>query len=144
MTHDEARQAGLDLIIRTATLMVGSIDNSGYPNIKALFKMEHQGLDIFWFGTNTSSIHLQQIKSNPKTCVYAVDSKMFMGLTLLGDMEILHDTQSKQRLWRDGFEQYYLKGVTDPDYSVMRFQAREGRYYHGLQKVTFAIGKETS
>lgn len=140
MTPDEAQKAGLDLILRSSTLMVGSIDNNGYPNIKALFKMEHHGLDVFWFGTNTSSIHLQQIKSNPKTCVYAVDSQSFMGLTLLGDMEILQDAESKQRLWRDGFEQYYLKGVTDPDYSVMRFRAREARYYHGLQKITFAIG----
>jgi general stress protein 26 len=139
MTSDEAHQAGLNLINRSSTLMIGSIDNNGYPNIKALFKMEHQDLNVFWFGTNTSSMHLQQIKSNPKTCIYAVDSQSFMGLTLLGEMEILQDMESKQRLWRNGFEQYYLKGVTDPDYSVMRFEAREARYYHGLQKVTFAI-----
>jgi general stress protein 26 len=63
-----------------------------------------------------------------------------MGLTLTGTIEILHDPKSRQQLWREGFERYYLQGVDDPDYSVLRFTARRGQYYHKLARVGFEVG----
>jgi general stress protein 26 len=144
MTENEAYQAGLELVNRSRSLLVSSVDTGGYPHTKALFNMEHQDLEVFWFGTNTSSIHLQQFIKNPKACVYAVDFQQFMGLTLSGEIEILQDLQYKKRLWREGFEQYYSQGLTDPDYSVMRFTSKDARYYHGLQKVTFSVNKNLS
>jgi general stress protein 26 len=42
-------------------------------------------------------------------------------------------------MWREGCEKYYPLGVTDPDYSVLRFTARWGNYYHGLANVTFEV-----
>lgn len=139
MTKKEAIHAGLELVEKSSTLILGTVDENGYPNSKALFKMEHDGLKHFWFGTNTSSMHLQQIIRNPKASVYAVDFKNFMGLTLLGTIKILQDQKSKQRLWREGFEMYYPQGVTDPDYSVLHFSTKVARYYHGLEKITFEV-----
>jgi general stress protein 26 len=49
------------------------------------------------------------------------------GLTLTGTVEILRDPESRQRLWREGFERYYPQGVSGPDYSVPGFTARRGR-----------------
>jgi general stress protein 26 len=59
---------------------------------------------------------------------------------LAGTMEILHDLKSKKMLWADGYEKYYPLGVTDPDYSVLRFTAKSGNYYHGLENIKFKIG----
>ena len=58
---------------------------------------------------------------------------------LLGEMEILRDIKSRQRIWREGFERYYPKGVNDPDYTVLRFTSCSCNYYHGLQNVTFQV-----
>jgi len=41
-------------------------------------------------------------------------------------MEALQDSTSKERLWERGDTQYYSKGVTDPDYCVLRFTAQAG------------------
>lgn len=119
--------------------MVGSNDLDGYPNMKAMFKVETEGMKTIWFSTNTSSKRVAQFKRNPKACVYFADQLIFKGLMLVGEMEVLSDFESKKRLWSDGCEIYYPLGVNDPDYSVLRFTAKWGNYYHGLKNVTFEV-----
>jgi general stress protein 26 len=109
----------------------------GFPNIKAMLKMENQGLKKIWFSTNTSSKRVEQIKKNPKACVYFVDSNEFKGLMLVGNIKILQS--SRQRLWQEGFERYYPLGVDDPDYSVLCFTGMWGNFYHGLSNIDFEI-----
>lgn len=54
-------------------------------------------------------------------------------------MEILTDAESRELVWRDGDEQYYPAGVTDPDYCVLRFTAGDGRYYSNFRSETFSV-----
>ena len=56
-----------------------------------------------------------------------------------GTMEVLEDSESKEMIWREGDTMYYPKGVTDPDYCVLRFTAAEGRYYSNFKSETFEI-----
>ena len=58
---------------------------------------------------------------------------------LKGTMEVLEDSESKEMIWREGDTMYYPKGVTDPDYCVLRFTAVEGRYYSNFKSETFEI-----
>jgi len=53
-------------------------------------------------------------------------------------MEVCTDTYHKELLWREGFERYYPKGVTDEDYCVYKFIAEKGRYFPGSSE-TFDI-----
>jgi len=139
MEKDVAIAESLALVERSIIAMLGTVDGNGHPNIKAMMNMEHEGLKVVWFSTNTSSKRVAQILQNPKTCVYFVDADQFKGLMLVGTIEVLQDDKSRQRLWRPGCEKYYPLGVTDPDYSVLRFTASWGNYYHGLSNITFDI-----
>ena len=139
MQEEEAIREALALASRSNIVMLGTNGDNGYPNIKAMIKMENEGLNRIWFSTNTSSKRLGQLVRNSKACVYFVDFEQWMGLMLVGDVEVLQDRESRQRLWREGFEKYYPLGVTDPDYSVLRFTAQWGNYYHALSNVTFEL-----
>ncbi len=139
MNKNEAMSQGLELVEKLKMCLVGTNGDNGFPNIKAMFSLKHEGLKNIWFSTNTSSKRVQQLRNNNKVCLYYVDEKNFKGLMLIGTIEILQDLKSKQMLWSEGNEKYYPQGVTDPDYSVLRFSATSGNYYHGLQNVTFAI-----
>ncbi|UCG63279.1 MAG: pyridoxamine 5'-phosphate oxidase family protein [Candidatus Zixiibacteriota bacterium] len=139
MDEQEVRNACLDLIERSQIVIVGTVNTDGFPEIRAMLNMEHDGLREFWFSTNTSSRKIAQLKANPKGCVYYVDSEAFRGVTLTGTFEILQDKESRQRLWREGFEQYYPLGVDDPDYSVLHFTATQAEHYHGLKTVRFDV-----
>jgi general stress protein 26 len=104
-----------------------------------MIKMENEDLKRIWFSTNTSSRRIGQLARNPKACVYFVDLDQWMGLMLIGDVEVLQDMASRKRLWREGNAKYYPLGVTDPDYSVLRFTTQWGNYYHALSNVTFEL-----
>lgn len=119
--------------------MLGTNGDDGYPNIKAMFKMENEALKVIWFSTNTSSKRVSQLTRDKKACLYLLDAKTFEGLMLVGEVAVLTDAESRQRIWREGFERYYPKGVNDPDYTVLRFTSRWCNYYHGLQNVTFEV-----
>ena len=139
MQKEEAIKEALALANRSGIAMLGTNGDDGYPNIKAMLKIENEGLNRIWFSTNTSSKRVGQLVQNSKTCVYFVDFEQWKGLMLVGDDEVLQDAESRQRLWREGFEKYYPLGVTDPDYTVLRFTARWGNYYHALSNVTFEL-----
>ena len=107
MQKEDAIKEALVLTDRSGIAMLGTNGDDGYPNIKAMIKMENEGLTRLWFSTNTSSRRVVQLVRDSKTCVYFVDFEQWMGLMLVGDAEVLRDTESKKRLWREGFEKYY-------------------------------------
>jgi len=139
MQKEQAIQAALALVNDATIAMLGSNGDDGYPNVKAMLKMENEGLQRIWFSTNTSSRRVTHVMRNPKTCVYFVDMQQWMGLMLVGTIAVLQDVESRQRLWRPGFEKYYPLGVTDPDYTVLRFTAQWGNYYHALSNMSFDV-----
>ena len=54
-------------------------------------------------------------------------------------MEVLEDAASRRLIWREGDTEYYPQGVDDPDYSVLRFTAVEGRYYSNFHSENIEI-----
>jgi general stress protein 26 len=139
LDEKSAMAAGLELINNSKICLLGTKDGDGFPNIKAMLNLKHDGLKHIWFSTNTSSKRVQQLKNDKRACVYYVDEKNFRGLMLIGTVEILQDMASRKMLWMEGAEIYYPLGVTDPDYTVLRFTARKGNYYHHLTNITFDI-----
>ena len=139
MEKEQAIQDALALADDATIAMLGTNGDNGYPNIKAMIKMENEGLKTIWFSTNTASRRIAQLKRDSKVCVYLVDMDQWKGLMLVGTVEVLQDMESRQRLWRPGYEKYYPLGVADPDYSVLRFTAQWGNYYHALSNVSFEV-----
>jgi len=137
MKEEEARRKALALVERSGIALVGSNSEDGHPWIKAMLKMETDELTMVWFSTNTSSRRVTQFRNDPRACVYFVDFSDWMGLMLTGEIEVLNDAESRQRLWRDGYEKYYPLGISDPDYTVLRFSAASANYYHQLDNLTF-------
>ena len=127
------------LIDETKNIIVCSIDENGFPNAKAMFKTEHDGLKTFLFSTNTASMRTQQFLRNEKACIYFCGQSKINGLMLVGRMEVCTERALKVRLWSDGYEQYYPLGIDDPDYSVLKFTADKGNYYFNLSKHPFDI-----
>ena len=121
---------------------IASIDNNDYPNIKAMLKPRKRvGLKEFYFSTNTSSMRVKQYLSNPNASIYFYHKGLFkyVGVMLIGKMEVLTDQESKNMIWKRGDTIFYRKGVTDPDYCVLKFTAYSGRYYCDLNTLSFDV-----
>ena len=120
--------------------LIGSVDEEGFPNAKAMLPpRKREGIQRIYFTTNTSSMRVKQYRANPKACVYFFDKRFFRGVMLKGTMEVLEDDKSKKMIWKSGDNTYYPKGVTDPDYCVLRFSARSGRYYSSFKSDNFKV-----
>lgn len=119
-----------------------SIDGEDYPNVKAMLKpRKRNGLKEFYFSTNASSMRVGQYKNNPKASIYFYHKGLikYIGVMLKGEMKVLTDQETKNRLWKTGDTMFYKKGVTDPDYCVLKFTAISGRYYCDLKTENFDI-----
>lgn len=137
--RDAAKTIG-NLIDKQGVAFIASMDADGFPNMKAMLPpRRREGIREFWFTTNTSSMRVGQYRENPKACVYFCDKRFFRGVMLRGTMEVLEDAASKEMIWRDGDTMYYPGGVADPDYCVLKFTARDGRYYSNFKSEDFSV-----
>ncbi len=131
-------KAGQQIVEKSNVSIITSIDEDGFPNVKAMLKpREHDGLKTFYFTTNTSSMRVKQYRANPKASIYFFDGRFFRGIMLKGKMEVLEDQASKDRIWQEGDTMYYPGGVTDPDYCVLKFTTISCRMYEAFKSYTF-------
>ena len=129
-------------ISRQKVSFICSVDNDGFPNVKAmLMPRKRNGLKEFWFSTNTSSMRVRQYRENPRASIYFYHKGLirYEGVMLKGTMEVLTDQESKNMIWRKGDTVFYKKGVTDPDYCVLKFTAETGRHYRDLKTESFSV-----
>lgn len=128
------------MIDKAAVCFISYIDREGFPVTKAMLRpRERNGIGELWFSTNTSSNKVGCFRANSRASVYFVDRRFFRGVSLTGTVEVLETAEAKERLWQTGDRMYYKKGVTDPDYCVLRFTAVKGRYYSNFKSEDFEI-----
>lgn len=137
----KTRQHIIEFIQKQKTVFIGSVDEEGFPNMKAMFTPRKIDGNCFYFTTNTSSMRTQQFLKNPKASIYFYHRGRFKyeGIMLTGTMEVLQDDDIKREIWRTGDTMYYKQGVTDPDYCVLKFTAIKGRSYCNLRIESFNV-----
>ena len=129
-----------NLIDKSNMTIISYTDNEGFPISKAMLSpRERESIKIFWFSTNTSSNKVRYFRENPKASIYFVDKRFSRGASLVGTIEVLETQEAKEKLWQEGDTMYYKQGVTDPDYCVLKFTAKKGRYYSNFKSEDFDI-----
>jgi len=121
------------------TAYLASVNEDGYPQMKAMMVLEHLSIKEHYFSTNTSSKRVAQFLKNPKASVYYCDNENFKGALFTGTIEVCRDLASRELLWDDNSYTYYPKGIDDEDYSVLKFTAETVNYYGEFENTTFQI-----
>lgn len=128
------------IIDKSKTCFLSYVDGEGFPVTKAMLRpREREGIKVLWFSTNTTSNKVACFQKNGKASVYFVDRRFFRGVSLVGTVEVLETPEAKERLWQMGDRMYYPKGVTDPDYCVLKFTVQKGRYYSNFESEDIAL-----
>ena len=137
----KTREYIIEFIQKQKVAFIASIDEEGFPNMKAMFAPRKIEGNCFYFTTNTSSMRSRQFTKNSKASIYFYNKGRFKyeGIMLTGTMEVLQDDEIKQEIWRAGDTMYYKQGVTDPDYCVLKFTAIRCRHYCNLKTESFDI-----
>lgn len=126
------------VITNASNVFVASVDENGYPNVKAMFARMQDGVHHY-MSTNYSSKRAKQFLADSRCSIYYCDEDSYKGVMLLGNIEVCTDHETKALIWKDRDRMYYPQGVDDPDYCVFKFTAERGNYYHGLKNTDFDI-----
>lgn len=123
------------------TAFIASVNEQGYPVIRAMLAPRKiDGNDIY-FSTNTSSNKIKQYTANDKACVYFYKRGKFkyQGVSMIGEMQVCCDQATKDMIWKFGDTLYYKKGVTDPDYCVLKFTCKQAEVYCDFKTETIGF-----
>ena len=125
----------LKFISKQKTAFIASVNEEGYPIMRAMLSPRKIDGDEFYFSTNTSSKKVKQLLENDKACIYFYKRGTFkyQGVSIIGEMEVCTDQPIKDMIWRFGDQLFYRQGVTDPDYCVLKFKAKTAEYYCDLK-----------
>lgn len=134
------REQIYEFIARQKTSLISSVDDEGYPATRALIQpVLIDGNDIY-FATYTFSRKVRHYRSNPKACVYFYEKgRNFQGAEIKGTMEVCTDQETKQRFWKPFFNRFYRKGVTDPDYCILKFTGFEAQWFSSQRTETVKL-----
>jgi len=129
----------LSFIKKQELAFIASIDEDGFPNMKAMLMPRKIEGDSFYFSTNTSSMRVSQYEKNGKSCIYFCHKGKirYEGVMLIGAMEVLTTPEIKKETWNTRDIIYYPKGVNNSDYCVLKFTATKGRHYSDLKTESF-------
>lgn len=113
------------------TAFIASVDEDGFPVIRAMLAPRKIDGNEIYFSTNASSKKIKHYTQNNKACVYFYKRGKFkyQGVSIIGEMEICTDQATKDEIWRFGDKLFYKQGVTDPDYCVLKFKGITAEYY---------------
>ena len=120
-----------EFLAEQKTAFLGSVNEEGYPVIRAMLAPRVIDGNVMYFSTNTSSQKVKQYLANNKACAYFYKRGRFKyhGAALLGEMQVCEDQPTKELIWRFGDKLFYKQGVTDPDYCVLKLTAKSAEYY---------------
>lgn len=129
-----------EFIARQKTSLISSVGEDGYPATRALIQpVLIDGNDIY-FATYTSSRKVAHYRKNSKACVYFYEKgRSFSGVEIKGNMEVLTDQPTKERFWKPFFTRFYKKGVTDPDYCILKFTGFEAQWFTNQRTETVKL-----
>lgn len=124
------REQLYEFIARQKTSLISSVDEEGYPATRALIQPVLIDENDIYFATYTSSRKVRHYRNNSKACVYFFEKgRNFQGAEIKGNMEVCTDQVTKQRFWKPFFNRFYRKGVTDPDYCILKFTGFEAQWF---------------
>lgn len=137
-----AKQKAEKLFKRVNTFILTCVGADGYPLTKAVVPGKHRiSLNEMYFCTNASSNFAAAVEQNPKASVYFFSRKLiWQGCLLRGKMEIVSDPAIKKKYWQNKFKNAYpQKSCADPDFCVLKFTPKSGRFYSWFKPEDFVI-----
>ena len=153
MEVEEAKKSGLKLMEESKAAILTTLDADGFPITRAMFNLRNkeqfpefseffksqQSQFTIYISTNTSSSKVAHLSKNPKMSVYYCDPEDFKGFMLGGSVEIVDDIKVKKKIWLDWWTRYYPEGLEDPDYTLLRMEPTNARFYYKLNQVNFEL-----
>lgn len=137
LSTEDAQNKAAEMIGRLCPFVLATIADDGFPDLRALALGASDNLQTIWFSTSLASKKVAQLRANPYAAVYGADHDGFSELRLFGTVEILTDTESKKKVWKDDYVQYWPEGIESSDMAVLKFTTHRGEFSSAAEHGVF-------
>lgn len=132
--NEALKQANLDLMASQDITYLSSLDQDGFPLIRAMMNLRSQGLfpglatmhndhqDDFvtYLTTNMPSPKIKDLEQNNKASLYFCNTQGFHGLMLAGHIEIVRNKSVTDAFWQEDWIRYYPDGKNGREYGILK------------------------
>jgi general stress protein 26 len=119
---------------KTAEVSMGAgvtlslLDHEGYPTTSTISIAKADGIRQITFGVSLDSNKAKRAKENSRASICIFDDDFegaaYYNITLVGDIEIVTDAETKKETWYQGLEEHFSGGADDPNYCVLKFTTK--------------------
>lgn len=131
----DAQKEALNLIKNSPLVEVVTFGSHNFPDIRTMLKIDSEDFTI-WMTTGKSSRKVAQLLHNPKAICYFVDPQTMTSLRIYGEITIIEDMDTKNRLWQSSWTQYF-EGPEDPEYILLKLKPTKIRHTDKNQETVF-------
>ena len=114
--RDSLLAAAKEIIASQTYCALATIDSTGHPHVRTMNPFPPEEDMSVWMATNTRSLKVQEIRNNPKVCLYYADHSKAMGNVIItGTAVLINDTMEIQKRKRE----YWKQAFPDWKYLVL-------------------------
>ncbi len=136
MKNAEQIKSVIDVVKSCDDVILATFGENGYPDARHIMNAMNKNTDTLnlYFLTGSDTPKYDQIKKNPKSCLYYFNPVTRYSVRLYGVIEFIDDKKLKKQFWHDEYARYGYSGFDDPKFVLMRFIAQSYKYYVGYDK----------
>lgn len=106
-SRDQLIVAAREIIDAAGTCALITLDENNLPMVRTMDPFAPENDFTIWFGTNSQSRKVGQIRNNPDVTLYYRDSDDSGYVVIHGKALIIDDEQEKQSRWKEEWEAFY-------------------------------------
>jgi general stress protein 26 len=111
--QDEILTAAKKIISEAQTCSLITLDKNDVPMIRLMDPFEPDGDFTIWFGTNSQSRKVDQIRNNPEVGLYYLENDDSGYVVIHGRAELVDDIEEKARRWKEEWTAFYPEKSKD-------------------------------
>ncbi|MCL2707612.1 MAG: pyridoxamine 5'-phosphate oxidase family protein [Defluviitaleaceae bacterium] len=117
---------------------LGVIDERGYPSVSTVSTIKTKNILEVHFSSNLGGNKANRLQRDGRASVCFRSGSD--NVTLVGDVEIKTDQETKNAYWLDWFIGHYSGGAADPDYAIFKFTTRRVSLWIDAVGAEFSVG----
>ena len=125
------------IIKKCDAVYLGVIDENGYPNVSTVTPLKAEDIFVLHFAAGVNSNKTKRLRADKKAsvcCRLEGDN-----VTLVGEAEILCDSETRSRFWLDWFINHFPAGKDDPNYCIIKFTTKRVSLWIKNESAEFTV-----
>ena len=120
---------------------LSTINADKYPETRHLMNTmnEHAENLNLHFLTGLYSPKAEQLKKNPKVCLYYYNPQTHMAVRLFGRMKFEENVIERQQYWNESYKMFGYTGPEDKNWGLLTFIPDGYKFYSGGEPVSGKI-----